>query len=168
MLSDFDLSLRSDAIPAVESPLCSPDNVTPLTPSYTREAHMPFSCLPNRLFRSRKVQTLAPNRLFMAEPVDARSCSFVETHENVSPEVASGGSHSNAVDWWAFGIFIYEMIYGCTPFAAPSNKTTLCNIIKKPLEFLMSLTPPSASELHVRDLISGLLNKDLVEISGAN
>ena len=167
MLSDFDLSLCSDAIPAVESPSCSPETATPSTPSYTRGAHMPFSCLPNRFFRSRKVQTLAPNRLFVAEPVDARSCSFVGTHEYVSPEVASGGSHGNAVDWWAFGIFIYEMIYGRTPFAAPSNETTLRNIIKKPLEFPTSPTPPSATELHARDLISGLLNKDPVTRLGS-
>lgn len=167
MLSDFDLSLCSDAIPAVESPSCSPETATPSTPSYTRGVHMPFSCLPNRFFRSRKVQTLAPNRLFVAEPVDARSCSFVGTHEYVSPEVASGGSHGNAVDWWAFGIFIYEMIYGRTPFAAPSNETTLRNIIKKPLEFPTSPTPPSTSELHARDLISGLLNKDPVSRLGS-
>jgi serine/threonine protein kinase len=93
----------------------------------------PFSCLSNQLFRSRKVQTLTPNRLFVAEPVGARSCSFVGTHEYVSPEVTSSESHRNAVDWLAFGIFVYEMISGRTPFAAPSNKTTLCSIIKKPL-----------------------------------
>nr|POE78734.1 protein kinase pinoid [Quercus suber] len=129
---------------------------------------MPFSCLPNQLFRSRKVQILAPNWLFVAKPVNAWSCSFVGTHEYASPEVASSGSQGNAVDWWAFGIFIYEMIYGHTPFAAPSNETTLCNIIKKPLEFPTSPTPPSASELHAHDLIFGLLNKDPAEISGAN
>nr|XP_023916496.1 protein kinase PINOID-like [Quercus suber] len=129
---------------------------------------MPFSCLPNQLFWSRKVQTLAPNRLFVAEPVNAWSCSFVGTREYASPEVASSGSQGNAVDWWAFGIFIYEMIYGRMPFTAPSNETMLRNIIKKPFEFPTSPTPPSVSDLHARDLIFGLLNKDPVEISGAN
>lgn len=164
MLSDFDLSLRSDAIPAVESPDSSPAAASPATPSDAR-AHAtapnltPFSCLSLRLFRSRKVQTLASNRLFVAEPVAARSNSFVGTHEYVSPEVASGRSHGNAVDWWAFGIFIYEMIYGRTPFAAPSNEATLRNIVKKPLTFPTS-TACSTLEHHARDLISGLLNKD--------
>ncbi|KAK0579472.1 hypothetical protein LWI29_026780 [Acer saccharum] len=163
MLSDFDLSLCSDAIPAVEeSPSSSPDPASPHTQSYThphRSTTTRFSCLFNRLFRSRKIQTLTPNRLFVAEPVTARSCSFVGTHEYVSPEVASGRSHGNAVDWWAFGIFIYEMIYGRTPFAAPSNENTLHNIVKKPLTF-PTHTPSSLLELHARDLISGLLNKD--------
>lgn len=166
MLSDFDLSLCSDAIAAVESPSCSPDPATTPSPSYTRAVPAPFSCLSKRLFRSRKVQTLAPNRLFVAEPVGARSCSFVGTHEYVSPEVASGGTHGNAVDWWAFGIFVYEMIYGRTPFAATSNETTLRNIIKKPLAF-PTPTPSSALELHARDLISGLLDKDPVKRIGS-
>lgn len=164
MLSDFDLSLCSDAIPAVESPDSSPNLAFSDSTAYPRTsaAAAPtarFSCLYNRLFRSRKVQTLTPNWIFVAEPVSARSCSFVGTHEYVSPEVAAGGSHGNAVDWWAFGVFLYELIYGRTPFAAASNETTLRNIIKNPLTF-----PTAASfgslEYHARDLISGLLNKD--------
>ncbi|KAG2688854.1 hypothetical protein I3843_09G113200 [Carya illinoinensis] len=166
MLSDFDLSLCSDAMAAVESPSSSPAPSTPRTPSYNRAVPTTFSCFPNRLFRSRKVQTLTSNRLFVAEPVDARSCSFVGTHEYVAPEVASGGSHGNAVDWWAFGIFIYEMIYGRTPFAAPSNEATLRSIIKEPLSFPTS-TPSGSLELHARDLISGLLNKDPVQRLGS-
>ncbi|XP_027347804.1 protein kinase PINOID-like [Abrus precatorius] len=158
MLSDFDLSLCSHAIPAVESSDCLQD---PSALSYTRSRSFatPFSCFPNRLFRSRKVQTLQPNRLFVAEPVSARSCSFVGTHEYVSPEVAAGQSHGNAVDWWSFGIFIYELIYGRTPYASPSKEATLRNIVKKPLTF-PTATPSSTLELHARDLISGLLNKD--------
>ncbi|KAJ1405364.1 Serine/threonine-protein kinase, active site [Sesbania bispinosa] len=161
MLSDFDLSLCSDAIPAVESSDCLHDPAIPSALPYTRTRSFttPFSCFSNRLFRSRKVQTLLPNRLFVAEPVAARSCSFVGTHEYVSPEVASGHSHGNAVDWWSFGIFIYELIYGRTPFAASSNEATLRNILKKPLTF-PTATPSSTLEVHAQDLISGLLNKE--------
>lgn len=155
MLTDFDLSLCSDAIPAVESPDFSPD---PLSSPRAAPRRI-LSCIPNRLFRSRKIQTLAANRMFVAEPVSARSCSFVGTHEYVAPEVASGRDHGNAVDWWAFGIFIYEMIYGRTPFAGVNNETTLRNIAKKPLTFPCD-APCSVSEMHARNLISGLLNKD--------
>ncbi|GAV76411.1 Pkinase domain-containing protein [Cephalotus follicularis] len=158
MLSDFDLSLCSDAIPAVESPTSPPD---PSSPRYTRPpSSASFSCLGNRLFRSKKIEILNNNnRLFVAEPVTARSRSFVGTHEYVSPEVASGRSHGNAVDWWSYGIFIYEMIYGRTPFASPSNESTLRNIIKKSLSF-PAHAPVSRFEFHARDLISKLLNKD--------
>ena len=159
MLSDFDLSLCSDAIPAVESSDFSPDpSFLPYTRTHTNPSPL-FSCLPKSLFRSKKIQTIQPNRLFVAEPVSARSRSFVGTHEYVSPEVASGNSHGNAVDWWSFGIFLYELIYGRTPFAAPSNEAVLRGIIKKPLIFPPH-APGGALEMHARDLISSLCNKD--------
>ncbi|XAR72519.1 Non-specific serine/threonine protein kinase [Bertholletia excelsa] len=157
MLSDFDLSLCSDAIPAVESPTSSPDPAASPRAALSPRTPSPFSCLSNRLFRSKKIQTL--NRMFVAEPVAARSCSFVGTHEYVAPEVASGRSHGNAVDWWALGIFIYEMIYGTTPFFGETNEATLRNIVKKPLTF-PTASPASTCEMHARDLISGLLVKD--------
>jgi len=168
MLSDFDLSLCSNAIPAVESSDNLQDSTFSSTLPYTRSRSFPtpFTCFSNRLFKSRKVQTVQPNWLFVAEPVSARSCSFVGTHEYVSPEVAAGNSHGNAVDWWSFGIFIYELIYGRTPFAAPSNKETLRNILKKPLTF-PTPTASSTLELHARDLISGLLNKDPTQRLGS-
>ncbi|XP_057752569.1 protein kinase PINOID-like [Arachis stenosperma] len=159
MLSDFDLSLCSDAIPAVQSSDCFHDTSFPSALQYSATHTTPFSCFPNRMFRSRKVQTVQPDRLFVAEPVSARSCSFVGTHEYVSPEVAAGGSHGNAVDWWSFGVFIYELIYGRTPYVAQSNEATLRNIIKNPLRF-PTATPSSALERHARDLICGLLHKD--------
>ncbi|XP_042976246.1 protein kinase PINOID-like [Carya illinoinensis] len=134
---------------------CFP-NTTPSCTKHNDEGASPT------LFRSCKVQTLTSNRLFVIGPVDARSCSFVGTHEYVVPEIASGGSHGNAVDWWAFRIFIYEMIYGRTPFLAPSNEVTLRSIIKEPLSFLTS-TPSGTLKLHVRNLISRLLNKDPVQ-----
>ncbi|GLT76259.1 hypothetical protein SLA2020_479290 [Shorea laevis] len=161
MLSDFDLSLCSDAIAAVESPSSSPGAASPANHRCIRPHSTRLSCLFHRLFRSKKIQTLSSSSrlFFVAEPVTAKSSSFVGTHEYVSPEVASGGSHGNAVDWWSFGIFIYELIYGRTPFAAPSNETTLRNIVKKPLTF-PTHSPSSMLEIHARDLISGLLNKD--------
>ncbi|KAF8408802.1 hypothetical protein HHK36_004871 [Tetracentron sinense] len=154
MLSDFDLSLLSDAIPAVESPDSSP-NPTAINSSSAA------SCLPYRLFRSQKVRTVAMNRQFVAEPVSARSSSFVGTHEYVTPEVAAGKSHGNAVDWWALGIFVYELIYGRTPFWGHTNEATLRNIVKNPLIFPKeSLASGSELEVYARDLISGLLDKD--------
>lgn len=155
MLSDFDLSLCADSIAAVESSSSSPENNQLRSPRRLTRLAKLF----HRVLRSKKVQTLEPNRLFVAEPVTARSGSFVGTHEYVAPEVASGGSHGNAVDWWAFGVFLYEMIYGRTPFAAPTNDVILRNIIKRQLSFPTD-SPATMFELHARSLISGLLNKD--------
>ncbi|KAJ1282356.1 hypothetical protein BS78_03G045500 [Paspalum vaginatum] len=71
----------------------------------------------------------------VVEPVSARSKSFVGTHEYLAPEVISGQGHGSAVDWWTLGVFMYEMVYGRTPFKGESNEKTLANIIKQPLAF---------------------------------
>lgn len=113
---------------------------------------------PDGLNRSRSTRSCssAASRLFVAEPLEARSSSFVGTHEYVAPEVASGDSHGAAVDWWAYGVFLYELAYGRTPFAGPTNPATLRNIVRSPLAF--PAHPPSDPWL--TDLVSGLLEKD--------
>ena len=39
-----------------------------------------------------------------------RTNSFVGTEEYLAPEVIAGNGHSSTVDWWALGIFLYEML----------------------------------------------------------
>ncbi|KAL9269614.1 kinase PINOID-like protein [Drosera capensis] len=160
MLTDFDLSMCSHSIPTVQpSPLQTVSKPFKSETQTRSNRSNRFPCLPLRFFLSKKIETLNTNHLFVAEPVSARSCSFVGTHEYVSPEVAAGGSHGNAVDWWSLGIFIYELIYGRTPFVGETNDVTLRNILKKPLTF-PTYVPCCMLEAHAQDLISRLLVKD--------
>lgn len=53
----------------------------------------------------------------------------------MAPELASGGAHGAAVDWWAYGVFLYELLHGRTPFAGATNEETLRNIVRAPLAF---------------------------------
>ncbi|OAY79439.1 Protein kinase PINOID 2, partial [Ananas comosus] len=99
----------------------------------------------------------------VAEPVAARSKSFVGTHEYLAPEVISGAGHGSAVDWWTLGVFLYEMIYGRTPFKGENNEKTLINIMKQPLRF-PKINTTNAKDLEdesrAQDLISRLLVKN--------
>ncbi|XWS16719.1 hypothetical protein CRYUN_Cryun33cG0001900 [Craigia yunnanensis] len=92
----------------------------------------------------------------MAEPTNVRSMSFVGTHEYLAPKIIRGEGHGSAVDWWTFGIFLYELLHGTTPFKGQGNRATLSNVVEQPLRFPES---PQVSFV-ARDLIRGLLVKE--------
>nr|GEZ33272.1 protein kinase PINOID 2 [Tanacetum cinerariifolium] len=99
----------------------------------------------------------------VAEPLNARSKSFVGTHEYLAPEVISGQGHGGAVDWWTLGVFLYELLYGITPFKGENNEKTLINILKKPLSFPrigVSSSKEYEEMVKVQDLIARLLVKN--------
>nr|AML78500.1 putative LOV domain-containing protein [Nolina bigelovii] len=105
--------------------------------------------------------------IFIAEPVRA-SNSFVGTEEYIAPEIITGAGHSSAVDWWALGILLYEMIYGYTPFRGKTRQKTFANILHKDLKFPGSISV----SLPTRQLMYRLLHRDpknrLGSCEGAN
>ncbi|GFH26100.1 putative LOV domain-containing protein [Haematococcus lacustris] len=93
--------------------------------------------------------------VLLAEPV-ARANSFVGTEEYLAPEVISAAGHSAPVDWWSYGILIYELVYGTTPFRGARRDETFDNVVKAPLRF--PAKPVVSPEC--QDLITQLLVKD--------
>ncbi len=85
-----------------------------------------------------------------------RSTSFVGTDEYIAPEVIVCRGYTSSVDWWSVGIFIYELCYGCTPFAASNRNTCFKKIIEEELSFPDC---PKVSD-HCKDLMTRLLAKD--------
>uniref|UniRef100_A0A2P2MC80 non-specific serine/threonine protein kinase n=1 Tax=Rhizophora mucronata TaxID=61149 RepID=A0A2P2MC80_RHIMU len=104
-----------------------------------------------------------PPPIFVAEPV-TQSNSFVGTEEYIAPEIITGTGHSSAIDWWALGILLYEMLYGRTPFRGKNRQKTFGNILHKDLTFPSSI-PVS---LAARQLINALLNRDPAKRLGSN
>lgn len=175
MLSDFDLSLRCTVSPTLlrSSSLGSEEEAAkklsgPCAESSCINPNCQVSCFTPRLLassmnknrRARSDSTMttqvSPLPQLVVEPTDARSNSFVGTHEYLAPEIIKGDGHGSAVDWWTYGIFLYELIYGRTPFKGSGNEETLANVVCQSLKFPET---PTAS-IHAMDLIKGLLAKD--------
>lgn len=178
MLSDFDLSLRCAVSPTLvkgsysESEPLRKNTVYCVQPACIEPSCIqpscvvPTSCFSPRIFSSkskkdRKSKTDLGNQVtplpeLIAEPTEARSMSFVGTHEYLAPEIIKGEGHGSAVDWWTFGIFLYELLFGKTPFKGSGNRATLFNVVGQPLRFPESPVVSFAA----RDLIRGLLVKE--------
>ncbi|KAE8713726.1 Protein kinase G11A [Hibiscus syriacus] len=169
MLSDFDLSLRCTVSPTLirsstlefeplrKNPVycAQPDCIEP-------SCVAPMTCFSPRFFSSKSKKDRKPkndtgNQVSpLPEPTNARSMSFVGTHEYLAPEIIKGEGHGSAVDWWTFGIFLYELLFCKTPFKGSGNRATLFDVIWQPLRFPESNVISSAA----RDLIRGLLVKE--------
>jgi serine/threonine protein kinase len=49
----------------------------------------------------------------------------------MAPEVILKESYSKAVDWWSFGVIIYEMLCGLPPFYTTNKDKLFRKIISK-------------------------------------
>lgn len=176
MLSDFDLSLRCAVSPtlvrfAATTTLDSKSSSYCIQPTCVNQSScivqpdciQPVCFTPRFLSKSKNkkkpndtTRQVRPLPELIAEPTSARSMSFVGTHEYLAPEIIKGEGHGSAVDWWTFGIFLYELLFGKTPFKGEGNRATLFNVVGQPLRFPEH---PSVS-FAARDLIRGLLVKE--------
>ncbi|KAL6877503.1 hypothetical protein ACP4OV_012718 [Aristida adscensionis] len=171
MLSDFDLSLRCSVSPAL---VRSPSGRV-AGGGVIHGCRLPRMFVPAKRGGKKKEKKakmdeavpvgggggggkkLPPTALeFTAEPTGARSMSFVGTHEYLAPEIIRGEGHGSAVDWWTFGVFLYELLHGSTPFKGSGNRATLFNVVAQPLRF----PDEPAVSAAARDLIRGLLAKE--------
>ncbi|KAL2536893.1 Phototropin-2 [Forsythia ovata] len=135
VLADFDLSFKT---------ACEPQVLRHPPPK-------------NRRSRSQ------PPPVFVAEP-NTQSNSFVGTEEYIAPEIITGEGHSSAIDWWALGILLYEMLYGRTPFRGKNRQKTFANILHKDLTFPSSIP----ASLAARQFINALLSRDPASRLGSN
>ncbi|XP_047950823.1 serine/threonine-protein kinase AGC1-7-like [Salvia hispanica] len=167
MLSDFDLSLRCSVNPTLvksSSTHATTDAILD-DENAVRGCIQPSGFLPYFLPRQKNRKSKSDFGLgsnqnslpeLMAEPTNVRSMSFVGTHEYLAPEIIRGEGHGSAVDWWTFGIFLYELLHGTTPFKGAGNRATLFNVVGQPLKFPEG---PQVSST-AKDLIKGLLIKE--------
>ncbi|KAH3670264.1 hypothetical protein WICMUC_004917 [Wickerhamomyces mucosus] len=82
------------------------------------------------------------------------------TPDYIAPEVVATKPYNKSVDWWSFGILIFEMLSGYTPFYDSSPMKTYENILNGQIIF------PDYIHKDALDLLQRLITKNLSERLG--
>ncbi len=80
--------------------------------------------------------------------------SFCGSYAYLAPEMIRKQGHTMNLDWYLFGVFLYEMLEGIPPYYDNDKETLFSNILNDALELSDDLGDD------VVDLLSKLLDKD--------
>jgi serine/threonine protein kinase len=88
---------------------------------------------------------------------DDEGSTFVGTPEYLAPELLcsqrTASSYGNSVDWWSYGVLVYEMMQGQTPFWDKNRRQMFQNILSAEPEFPSDRFSPVGTDFLQRLLV---------------
>eukprot|EP01063_Lacrimia_lanifica_P003835 TRINITY_DN12109_c0_g1_i1.p1 TRINITY_DN12109_c0_g1~~TRINITY_DN12109_c0_g1_i1.p1 ORF type:complete len:421 (+),score=159.94 TRINITY_DN12109_c0_g1_i1:183-1445(+) len=101
-------------------------------------------------------QLATQNQPSESESLDERAQSFVGTAYYIAPEILKQKAYSFSVDWWSFGVLVFNLMTGENPFYGENIRSIFHSILNR--EFKVRDEYRVSDQ--AKDLIARLLTKD--------